>query len=137
MALAKIIPSIVPPGSNLQRFAKAKKVTNASLASLQTQNGQTVVAVKENVNVAWKEVPVVLSNTPYHVLDEDRSLSSFFVLDTLQTKAQITEKTPIYRLLLQPKGTNTIIHIVSRDNKPIPPAISKRILTSLAHSWHN
>jgi len=137
MTLAKQRPSIVPPGSDLQRFAKKKTSTISQLAKLENQNNKTFVAVNENINKAWKDVPVALSNTPYHVLDEDRSLSSFFVLDTPTTNNEITEKTPIYRLVLVPNGVETVVKLESRDNKPVSPEVKNRILTSLANSWHS
>lgn len=138
MALAKKMPSIIPPGSNLQRFAKKKPVVSATKkVKLTTQSGQTVVVLNEPVDKAWKDVPAALAKTPYHVLDQDRSLSSYFVLDTPETNDQITEKTPIYRLSLSPKDNETVVQLYSRNNRPVSPDVSKRILTSLANRWYS
>lgn len=138
LALAKQQPSIVPPGSNLQRFANKPAAPAAPVnnkTALQTQNGSTTLSVNESLDQAWTDVPKVLAKTPYHILDQDRSTAAYYVLDTTATSGQITEKTPIYRMLLSPNGSATVVSLIDRNGKPADAQVDTRILSALGNNW--
>lgn len=145
--VARQTPSLVPPGSNLERFKKQPAAPSASSAPaaaplapqakalVQSQNGLTILSAKEPVAAAWKDLPKALAQTPYHILDQDESMESYYVLDTTQTKGQITQKTPIYRMSLVQAGSATSIELTGRDGSPLPADISQRILSTVAQNW--
>ncbi|WP_423062383.1 outer membrane protein assembly factor BamC [Candidiatus Paracoxiella cheracis] len=129
-------PSLVPPGSDLQRFnpksqAKSQPQKTQTLATLtQTKNGQ-VLEVSEQSSVAWARVGKALRKTSYKVLDEDPSMASYYVLDATSTNNKITKSTPIYRVLLKTNGDNTQVELLNQQNQPAPVDVSKRILGAL------
>lgn len=144
MQVARQTPSLVPPGSNLERFKKQAAAPSASAASaptpqakalVQSQNGLTILSAKEPVAAAWKDLPKALAQTPYHILDQDESMESYYVLDTTQTKGQITQATPIYRMSLVQAAASTSIELTGRDGSPVPANISQRILSTVAQNW--
>lgn len=126
-------PSLVPPGSNPQRFrhvpAKPQaQQNNKTLASwMRTENGQAL-EIAENAKTAWAHVGQALRATNYKILDRDSAMGSYYVLDTSSTDNKITSSTPIYRILLTAEGKNTQIQLLNQRNQPAPNDVSQRIL---------
>ena len=136
-------PSIVPPGSDLQRFSPKKQVSQpqaqtqlqkqaSTLTSWsQTKGGGESLVLSEQQALAWKQVGGALQKTPYKILDQDVSMGSYYILDEKSTNDKITATTPIYRLVLQASGSNTDIVLLNQNNEPATPEVSKRILGAL------
>ncbi len=152
MQLARQTPSLIPPGSNLERFKKqpapsiapvassAVPVTSAPKTSsgvkLQSDNGVTALMVSATVSQVWSTIPKVLANTPYHILDQNQAQAVYYVLDTTQTDGQITQTTPIYRMSLAPiSARSSIIRLFNRDASAAPAKVSQRILNTVAQNW--
>lgn len=137
--LARQTPSLIPPGSNLERFQKspAAPVTAAPQpkALVQLQNGRSILSVNEPVATAWKDLPKALAQTPYPILDQDEAMESYYVLDTTQTKGQITQTTPIYRMNLLQAGVATAIELTGRDGSVVPEKSNQQILSTVAQNW--
>ncbi len=130
-------PSMVPPGSNLDRF---KKKNSAEAAGLQKQefarlfldkSGQETLLINAKNQQAWAFVGDALHRTPYKVLDQDEGMNSFYVLDKAVSGGRIQETTPIYRVYLQSQGNQTEVGLLDQTNKPVDSEIAKRILSDL------
>lgn len=144
LTLARQTPSLIPPGSNLDRFKKqsapaaaaAQKSSPASMVRLQTDNGVTALMVSATVKQVWNTIPKVLENTPYHILDQNQAQAVYYVLDTTQSNGQITQSTPIYRMSLAPvSASSSIVRLFNRDGSAAPAKISQRILNTVAQNW--
>jgi len=136
-------PSLVPPGSNLERYKESalepkvitptinKNNTFALVKWDDTPKGPTLV-LAEKPDSAWTRVGKALRATDYQVLDQDATMSSYYILDTKVTKQQITEKTPIYRVYVKKdlNDTSTIV-LFSENNNLVQADIAKRILKAL------
>lgn len=136
----RAIPSLVPPDSDLQRFKSKSKsqaqatlpVKKASLANLkQNKDGSSVLVVSENINKAWADVKKALQSTPYKVLDQDSSMASYYILDSVTTGEKITKDTPIYRVTLKSEGAQTNIFLFNKTDQLVRSGVSTRILTAL------
>ena len=133
-------PSLVPPGSDLQRFKKKTKVTTTTTPKPKQKlatnfkkdpKGAPVLALPEAEKSAWTDVGRALQATSYKVLDQDRSMASYYILDSDTTGQKITKKTPIYRVYLKANGAKTDVLLLDEENQPVPTSISQRILNAL------
>ncbi|AAO90730.1 outer membrane protein assembly factor BamC [Coxiella burnetii] len=129
-------PSLVPPGSNLQRFENQTQLQQSfskrTMATLQQSNqGSPVMAIAEKPAVAWSKVGRALQKTPYQILDQDSTLHSYYVLDVKSTNNKITKTTPIYRVYLKAQGNQTQVILLNKDNQPAAKDVSQRILTAI------
>lgn len=132
-------PSLVPPGSNLQRFknqSQRQLNSNKKLATLQqNNNGSPVLIVSEKQNQAWAQIGRALQKTPYQILDQDSSLSSYYVLDIESTNNKITKTTPIYRVYLKSNGNQTQVVLLNKDNQPAAKDVTQRILMAIQQKF--
>ncbi|MBW5802331.1 outer membrane protein assembly factor BamC [Coxiella endosymbiont of Ornithodoros amblus] len=129
-------PSLVPPGSNLQRFENQTQLQQSfskrAMATLQQSNqGSPVMVIVEKPAVAWSKVERALQKTPYQILDQDSTLHSYYVLDVKGTNNKITKATPIYRVYLKAQGNQTEVILLSKGNQPAAKDVSQRILTAI------
>ncbi len=130
-------PSLVPPGSNLSRFANGKKVAAKKTAITvakwsEINNSEPVLMLSEKEKEAWTRVGRALRASNYQVLDQDPSMSSFYVLDSSVTKNHITDKTPIYRVYLkEQKDGSTQVELLNEKNQPVTTAVARRVLGSV------
>lgn len=124
-------PSLIPPGSHLQETStETKNTTRAQLKT--TDSGVEALVISGNLTTAWNQVNKALPSTPYRLLDQDRSMSSFYILDLPSTNNQLTRGTPIYRLYLQSAGDNvTQVTVLDQKNKPLSPDLQHQILSAL------
>lgn len=138
-------PSLVPPGSDLQRFEESKNTASSATTSTaaaapaslvkwsQSAEGEPVLVLLESQDKAWRDVGRALKATDYQVLDKDRTMSSYYILDTKATSNKITEKTPIYRVYVQAdRAAGTAkVSLLSEQNQPVKASVAKQILQLL------
>lgn len=131
-------PSLVPPGSNLQRFqhkvkqpkkAKSRKKRFAQFEK--ASNGAQALLLAAKRSIAWKRVGKALQSMSYQVLDQDSSMGSYYILDKKSTGNKITKTTPIYRIYLKASGSDTIVMLLNEKNKPASTEANQRILGAL------
>jgi uncharacterized lipoprotein len=131
-------PSLIPPGSNLEQSAtqaKQKQSVAAAkkLATLGHSKGAPVLAMAENQQRAWGRVGDALRATEYQILDQDASMSSYYILDTSTTGKKITEETPIYRVFVKNSKKNaSMVMLLSEQNEKVDARVTNRILGTLA-----
>ncbi len=132
-------PSMVPPGSNLQRFNKKKNTASTTAAQAEQKNfavitqlkGKYMLIVAAKEKLLWSRVGTVLHKTTYEILDQDRAMGSYFILDSHSTANKITRNTPIYRIHLTASGSKTQISLLSQSNGTVNSSVAKRILTAI------
>lgn len=114
-------PSQEPPGSHLERF---KQSSNEGLSAPSW-------VINQPVKTAWTQVGGALHRSTYTVLDQDRSLGSYYILDTPSTHHKITQNTPIYRILLKSHGKETQMILLNQHNEPVNDEVANRILADV------
>jgi uncharacterized lipoprotein len=132
-AKPKSVPSIIPPGSNLEQFKSSSLKTHPATLNLNS-DGESVLVLDQSEETVWPKVLSALKASDYQVLDKDRTMSSFYILDVQATGNQITEKTPIYRVFLQPiaSGAKTQVSLLSEKNFAVKPDVAKKVLNHIA-----
>ncbi len=131
-------PSLVPPGSDLQQYkpkktAGLKKSKRFAMAKWsEADTGEPILVLLQKLPQAWAEIGKALHATQYQILDQDHSMSSYYILDAKATGKEVTEKTPIYRVYIK-KGKNNSSKVVlmSETNKMVSAKIAKRVLGEL------
>lgn len=132
-------PSLVPPGSDLARFSAKKKAVKVRKPQHFTRakwseagQGEPILALMESQNTAWLEVGKALRDTDYQILDQDPTMSSYYILDTKLTDNEVTEKTPIYRVYIEKdKDNSSKIVLMDEDNNMVAAKTAKRVLRDL------
>ena len=126
-------PSIIPPGSNLEQFKNSSQNKQNNPIALNGE-GEAVLVMDQSEETVWPKVLSALKASDYQVLDKDRTMSSFYILDVQATGNQITEKTPIYRVFLQPiaNGAKTQVSLLSEKNFAVKPDVAKKVLNHIA-----
>ena len=130
-------PSLVPPGSDFQRFKKKAQRTppkaHQKVATRLEKNpkGLPVLALSETQKQAWTDVGKALQKTAYKVLDQDPSMASYYILDSDTTGQRITKKTPIYRVYLKGDGAKTNVFLLDKENQPASALVAHRVLNAL------
>jgi uncharacterized lipoprotein len=118
-----VAPSLVPPGSQIHQIRKnlnAKKTTTAALP------------LSMSTKVAWVKVGASLKRGGYQVLDQDRAMGAYFVLDPQETGGKVTKTTPILRVNVTGNTEASNVTVASHGNTAINAAISQRVLTSIS-----
>ncbi len=140
-------PSLVPPGSLMQQKIQSSALADASrsqttrhgahsIALLQASVGDGPVSlqVSKGLSATWKAMDRALEKTGYQVLDKDRSIHTYYILDIKNPDDELTPQTPIYEIYLQSYGAYTTV-MLCKNNKcgshAIPLAIQRRILTTI------
>lgn len=128
-------PSLIPPGSQIQQYKAQPKNQTTRVA----KNASRMVYAQNNWSLemplsksqAWSKLAHALPEAQYKILDQDRALGVFYVLDTQQTDKKITQQTPIYRLIIQPKGKAVFLSLKDKQNVPLAPKTADRVLRAI------
>ena len=129
--------SLVPPNSNVQRFEGQTRPRGSSspkgiIANLQQDTqGTVIMIIAEKSELAWAMVGNALQKTPYQILDQDRTLGSYYILDVKSTNNKIIKTTPIYRVYLKSCGNQTRVFLLNKDNQPVQKKVTQQILTAI------
>lgn len=133
-------PSLAPPGSEMQ---------NAQMAQQQMAQAQSMpqnpapaaprrvpvegnqVTISKNLKQTWAETPKALSSSGYSIVEQDASLSTYYVADKVGSGGSIKHDTPIYQVQLQPSNQGTVILLMNSHNQPADQSVSNRILGTL------
>ncbi len=127
--------SLIPPGSDLQRFTKNAKKKIA----LTAQAGPTKTIVQANESFflavpstqAWSKVGDALKSSGYQVLDQDSALGAYYILDKSATGGAVQRNTPIYQVQLTKQANGTIVSLLNSNSQPATDATGKKVLAVL------
>ena len=127
--------SIVPPGSRLAQSQMPLSDAKPALAPARTS---AVVASSNNTLVlnlpyqqAWSQTGKALQASGYKVMQQDKSMGAYFVLDLAGTGGQLKANTPIYQVHVKPTGNATSITLFDDKGNPADAAVGSRILGAL------
>ena len=131
--------SQLPPSSNLEQFKDqsqwqlwSSSVNQKKIAAMQSSTDkQLSLIISNNIGQAWIKIKRALQKTPYQIVDQDNSLSSFYILDIKSTNNKITKATPIYRIYLRSRGNQTQVVLLNTNNEPAAKDVTQRILSAI------
>lgn len=127
--------SLVPPGSNISQYQQQSHVKNTafhtSTSLTRLSNGTETLIVSLPANQTWVQIGRALRLSGYQILDQDNSIYSYYILDTLSTNKKITQKTPIYRIYIKTVGNNSQVNLMNQQNQPVNLQVAQRILTTI------
>ena len=127
--------SLLPPGSNVLQYrdkAKSKNHVSAQMPVVaHLENGNKRLILSLNANRAWSVVGRALGKTPYQILEKDKSMKTYYVLDLRSTSNKITQSTPIYRLAIKQVGDISVVHVLNQENQPATAQMSSKILKAV------
>lgn len=138
------IPSTLPPGSQAAQQAEQKQAqqeqrATAHMAATQASSNQVVSSSSSNTALvlnlsypqAWTRVGQGLNGSGYQILQQDRSLGAYYVLDVAGSGGKLKTDTPIYQVRLRSSGNSTTVTLSDSKNQPASPAVASRILHAL------
>lgn len=103
------------------------KLTNTGVLSNQ---GQALV-LAQNFDQAWDKVGSALPNAGYPIVEKDKTISTYFVLDPSVTHERVTRDTPIYQIILNTVQDTTTVMILDNSRQVVDATVSQRILSDL------
>lgn len=117
--------------SNQFRNQNKLRLINQNKLVFQPAIGTYSFIMLDNISQAWMKIGRALRKTSYQVLDQDITVSSFYILDTESTNNKITKATPIYRVYLKSRGEGTQVFLLNKNNLPAIGSVSYRILLAI------
>lgn len=125
--------SLLPPGSRVSRYRNVVKVNvqGKKRVFVRLSKHSKRLVLSTNSKNAWPMVGRALQKAHYQVLDQDKGMGTYYVLDTGKTSHKITQSTPIYRLVLKRNGKKSSLSILNQKDKPADADIAIRILTDI------
>lgn len=131
--------SLVPPGSKILQYKKDQQAANkktskphlaSHFAKLKSGSRELILAV--NVKTAWKKIGEALKDSGnYQLLDQDKNIHSYYILDTTATNHQVTESTPIYQVSIHSAGKGSAVKLLNQTNQLASANVSTRILSAV------
>lgn len=132
-------PSTMPPGNGSTaapqqqspavaqaQQSAAQKVASAAPAVAASSTSSLVLNM--NSSAAWGKVGNALQASGYKVMQQDRSMGSYYVLDLAGTGGVLKTNTPIYQVHIKPSGNNSTVTLLNDKNQSASPVVSSRIL---------
>jgi uncharacterized lipoprotein len=137
-------PSLVPPGSKMSETEpQLKPLTTQGPAATQqtmqtkvTDSGKQALALNYDLNRSWLLVGKALRAAGYRILDQDKSVASYYIFDIRSKGQAISRTTPIYRVHLQTVGTATQVTVLTQTNTAAPKAVAAAILGQIEAKLH-
>lgn len=131
--------SLIPPGSNILQYQKKshdKKQNRQSSLPIskklvQSKLGTEKIILSLKPAVAWEKLGEALRKSHYQILEKDKGMHSYYVLDSSKTHNKITQATPIYRVYVNAKGKYTEVGLMNHSNQPPNSKTTHRILKAI------
>lgn len=136
-SVTKKASQLLPPGSNLEQFQnqiqlQSSPASQKKLVAMQSSiDKQSSLIISDNISQAWMKIGRALQKTSYQILDQDSTLSSFYILDIKSTNNKIIKATPIYRIYLKPRGNQTQVVLLNKNNQLAAKDVTQRILSAI------
>ena len=122
-------PSLVPPGTDFSKYTSSANSIKPGLVVL--KNGKDALLLDMPKAKAWKALATALPKSGYPVLDHDKAMGAYFILDPAQTGGKTTKKTPIYLLRVYSSHAKTIVTVMTHDNTPLNTSLTQHILKNV------
>lgn len=152
--------NIVPPGSLEDRVQKGevpksalKQKAPTPNAKMSTTNTNTppsaVTAAQLNLNLAgqlqgqtlvltqtfdqaWDNVGNALPGADYRIIQQNKKLAIYYILDISVTKERVTKDTPLYQVHVRASAANmTEVYVTDNNQHLVADSINTEILTNL------
>lgn len=120
---------LLPPGNLTAQLDK--HITAGHNPSAHAELNQNGLQMAMNSTDTWVALRSALQKEKYRVLDEDRNMMAYYILDTDSTHGKITHSTPVYRMQIHSKGTTSNVELYDEKNHSVAPVIAQRILSRL------
>jgi uncharacterized lipoprotein len=133
--------SLIPPGSNIPSDVKSpsaqQTISNAPAPTPSTASIQgNQLTVNKSMQQAWPKTGQVLKSSGYSIVEQDSSMSTYYIADKASSGGSLKKDTPIYQVHLQPSNDGTNIMVLNAQNQPANPAVANRILGTLKNSMN-
>lgn len=127
--------SLLPPGSQSAQSQAAKIAAAQASApphvSPVVASSSTSLALNMTYDASWAQVGRALRAAGIRVMQQDKSMGAYYILDLAATGGHISTTTPIYRVNLKTVGNNTTITLLDANNNSVSPGVSSRIFGRL------
>lgn len=121
------ITSIAPPDTNLKPATEVRM----SKVSVSLDAKSNKIIVDQKIAEAWVTIGRALKEAGYRIMEEDKAMNTYFVLDSKQTNDKIQKDTPIYQVQLKENGKSTDINMLNEQNEPVDSATNNRFYAIL------
>lgn len=125
---------LAPPGSQLaqKQIAQTPVAMPApARASIVAASSSSGLVLNQNFDQAWSSVARGLRAAGYKIMQQDKSLGAYFILDLVGSGGQLKADTPIYQLRLNPNANTTTVTLLDDKGNAANQNISGRILGAL------
>lgn len=116
--------SLAPPESKIAHSSDAS-------VAVATPPVNTTLNLLVSSKKAWEMVGSAIQKAGYEVLDQDKVLQVYYVLDTSKTAGKINSGSPIYQIQLMDQGAGSQVMLLDEQNKPLATNDGTKVLTSL------
>lgn len=128
-------PSLLPPGSRSAQIQAQKQMMTQANAPARTSaviaSSSTSLVLNLNYDQAWNDVGRALKSSGNKVMQQDKSMGAYYILDLAGTGGQLKTTTPIYRVSIKSVGNNMNVTLLDANNNLVNPSVSSRILGRL------
>lgn len=129
-------PSLIPPDSQILVYQEEAKVYHKRrrpvLLPVNLIDHGRALQVAAPVPTVWPKVKKALLASGYEILDQDKRLLTYYVLDATVSLGQLDAKTPLYRIYLSPEQNVTVISVTDQANRPLSAKKTTTVLNRLA-----
>lgn len=114
---ANIKPPLTPPGSNIGKaptLSQQDRIRNAENAKIQGHtniSANTPTSYGIGFSQAWMKVGQVLQASNYKIVEKDKVLGTYYVIDTQKTGGKVKKDMPIYQVNLKASGNSTVVSV--------------------------
>lgn len=124
--------SVSPPGNGVALQTQHNNPHPAQPApSMVVASSSSSLVLSGNYNQAWDKVGRGLRASGYKILQQDKSVGGFFIVNVAETGGQLTANSPIYQVHLTPANTSTTVTILNDKNQPASQEVSSHVLGAL------
>lgn len=130
------VPSLIPPGSHLIASKPAQtvlsqqdRIRSAENAKIQGHTSSAANAPQTagvNFSQAWVKVGHVLQASNYKIVEKDKVLGTYYVIDTHSSGGKVKKDMPIYQVNLKASGNSTVI-TVSPANSSLQTLVNQSL----------
>lgn len=130
--------SLIPPGSNISSDTKKTSVQQQAAPTAPAPSTASIqgnsLTVNKSMQQAWPKTGQVLKSSGYSIVEQDASMSTYYIADKASSGGSLKKDTPIYQVHLQPTNDGTSIMVLNAQNQPANSAVSNRILGTLKNN---
>lgn len=126
-------PPLTPPGSGVQERQLSQQDKIRSAESAKIQGHTTLVAqagspVTSRLSYAqsWNKVASILQSANYKIVEKDKALGTYYVVDTHASGGKVRKDMPIYQVNVRPDGNSARVSV-----SPANPSLQNLIARNL------